>query len=175
MLKKLKPWLPFLCFILLSALCWQALTLTPHASATTLINQSLPPFQAQTLDNQRYVYHQPKQWLLIHAWSSWCPTCQKEHRFWLQLTPEQKQHLTIIGLNYKDNPNNATQWLRHHKNPYSIILSDPQGALAIHLGIIAPPETLLIDKYNKIRLIYQGPMNKAIWQQKVQPLLKAQS
>ena len=66
--------------------------------------------------------------------------------------------INIIGLNYKDNNENAKRFIKELNNPYNIILSDKDGIIAIEWGAYGVPETFLIyDK--KIIKKFIGPLN----------------
>ena len=69
-------------------------------------------------------------------------------------------NLNIIGINYKDNENNAKQFLSELGNPYTNIITDPNGINSIELGAFGVPETYLIE--NKSKLIIKkfiGPLD----------------
>ena len=74
----------------------------------------------------------------------------------------QEQSLEIIGLNYKDKRNNADSFLKKLGNPYSEILVDTKGVIAIEWGAYGVPETFLIDKNKKIIRKYIGPLNNEL-------------
>ena len=65
----------------------------------------------------------------------------------------------MIGLNYKDNKNNAQKFLDELGNPYDIILKDENGTKSIFLGAYGVPETFIIDKELNILRKYIGPIN----------------
>ena len=95
---------------------------------------------------------------LINIWASWCLPCKDEHAYLLKL--KSLNNLNIIGINYKDNENNAKQFLSELGNPYTNIITDPKGINSIEFGAFGVPETYLID--NKSKLIIQkfiGPLD----------------
>ena len=93
---------------------------------------------------------------LLNIWASWCVPCRDEHPFLLNLG--KQDNLEIIGLNYKDNTENAKKFLKELNNPYKVILTDKDGIIAIEWGAYGVPETFLIyDK--KIIKKYIGPLN----------------
>ena len=59
----------------------------------------------------------------------------------------RNKNIEIIGLNYKDNSENAKIFLKEMGNPYNIILLDNEGTISIEWGAYGVPETFLI--YNK--------------------------
>ena len=73
-----------------------------------------------------------------------------------------QKNLEIIGLNYKDNIENAKNFLKELDNPYTIILSDMDGTKAIEWGAYGVPETFLIYNKKIIKKII-GPINKTLF------------
>jgi cytochrome c biogenesis protein CcmG/thiol:disulfide interchange protein DsbE len=68
----------------------------------------------------------------------------------------------LIGINYRDNLNNAKNFINEFGNPYSQILIDPDGTLSIEFGAYGVPETFIINKNKKIIRKFIGPINKKI-------------
>ena len=75
------------------------------------------------------------------------------------------QSIKIIGLNYRDNLNNAKKFINEFGNPYTQILIDSDGTLAVEFGAYGVPETLIIDKHKKIIKKFVGPINGEIVQE----------
>ena len=94
---------------------------------------------------------------LLNIWSSWCVPCREEHIYLMELG--KKNNLNIIGLNYKDKKKNAKKFLSDLDNPYSIIILDENGTLAIEWGAFGVPETFLIHKKRILKKIV-GPLNE---------------
>jgi cytochrome c biogenesis protein CcmG/thiol:disulfide interchange protein DsbE len=65
----------------------------------------------------------------------------------------------IIGLNYKDDLNNAKKFINEMGNPYSEIIIDNDGTISIELGAYGIPETFVIDKNKIILKKFVGPIN----------------
>ena len=82
--------------------------------------------------------------------------CRDEHSLLINLSKSKK--IEIIGLNYKDNFENAKKFIDELGNPYSVILLDRDGTTSIEFGAFGVPETFLIYK-NKIIKRYIGPLN----------------
>ena len=82
--------------------------------------------------------------------------CRDEHPLLIDLGKSEK--IEIIGLNYKDNLNNAEQFINQLGNPYSTIFLDIDGTKSIEWGAFGIPETFLIHE-NKIIKRYIGPLN----------------
>ena len=53
--------------------------------------------------------------------------------------------LTVVGLNFRDEPGDAKTWLAQFGNPYDVILTDFDGRTSIDFGVYAAPESFLVD------------------------------
>lgn len=101
---------------------------------------------------------------LVNVWASWCGICKTEHAFLLEL---QKEGIPIVGLNYRDNPGAALNVLSNDGNPYSTVISDTQGKLALELGVIGTPETYLVDAEGQIVKKLLGVINESVWRKEL--------
>tara|TARA_B100000963_G_scaffold357261_1_gene379016 strand:- start:1502 stop:2020 length:519 start_codon:yes stop_codon:yes gene_type:complete len=97
------------------------------------------------------------EYYLLNIWASWCIPCKKEHKYLMDLS--KKENLKIIGQNYKDNFDNANNFLVELNNPYDLIFLDKDGTLAIEWGAYGVPETFLIKNDQIIKKII-GPLNE---------------
>ncbi len=110
-----------------------------------LIGKPVPAFEHQTLYSNRTLNQEDfkgQPWLL-NVFGSWCPSCQVEHPLVNALAQSGK--IKVVGLNWKDEPQNADAWLKRWGNPYHEILVDYEGDTAINLGVYGAPESFLID------------------------------
>ena len=93
---------------------------------------------------------------VVNIWASWCTPCREEHQFLMKL---KDMNINIIGINYKDSPKNAKNFLSLLGNPYSEVITDNDGTKSIEFGAIGVPETFIISgKKNEIRKKYIGPL-----------------
>ena len=95
---------------------------------------------------------------LINIWASWCLPCKDEHPYLINLS--KRYNLNIIGINYKDDFNNAKNFLLELGNPYREVLIDSDGVKSIEFGAIGVPETYLVNKEKKIIKKFIGPLNQ---------------
>ena len=95
------------------------------------------------------------EYYIFNIWASWCIPCRAEHSFLMNLS--KQENLKIIGLNYKDNHDNAKNFLNELENPFEVILLDNDGTVAIEWGAYGVPETFLINKSKIIKKII-GPI-----------------
>ena len=122
--------------------------------------ENIPVFTAITFFQKEKINSQnifdKNKFYLLNIWASWCVPCKDEHPLLVNLS--KNDQLEIIGLNYKDNDQNAKTFLEELVNPYKLILSDNNGTIAIEWGAYGVPETFLI--YNKkIIKKFIGPLN----------------
>ncbi|MBZ9937992.1 DsbE family thiol:disulfide interchange protein [Mesorhizobium sp. BR1-1-16] len=94
--------------------------------------------------------------MLVNVWASWCAPCRQEHPVLEQLA--QDPRLTLVGINYKDQPDNARAFLGQLGNPFSRIGADPSGRTAIDWGVYGVPESFLVDGKGVIRFKFIGPL-----------------
>lgn len=164
---RLKLFLPLAVFAVLAGFFIKGLGLDPRALPSALLEKPLPAFElpnldapGQILDNEA-VLGAPA---LVNVWATWCPSCAVEHNFLNYL--RDKEGVTIIGVNYKDNVDKARVWLTEKGNPYRFNVVDLDGRFGIDLGITGAPETYLVDANGVVQMRYQGPMDRNVWEQK---------
>ena len=95
--------------------------------------------------------------ILVNFFASWCVPCRVEHAFMQSLSNEG---IKIIGINYKDDPQQAIQWLEELGNPYSNVAIDSNGRIAIDWGVYGIPETFIVNTDNIIQYRHVGPLRK---------------
>ena len=129
----------------------------------------IPEFELKVLDNTITVNNDLLNGdYVLNVWASWCITCIIEHPY---LTSLSKNGIPVIGLNYKDEQEDAIIWLKKYGNPYQTILHDYKGNLALDLGVTGAPETFLISD-GKVVAHYPGEVNDQIWNDVFLPIIK---
>jgi cytochrome c biogenesis protein CcmG, thiol:disulfide interchange protein DsbE len=93
---------------------------------------------------------------VVNVWASWCVPCHDEAPLLMQLAENPK--LRIIGINYKDQPENARRFLGRYGNPFVAAGADPNGRAAIDWGVYGVPETFLVGRDGKIAFKLVGPI-----------------
>lgn len=94
---------------------------------------------------------------LINFWASWCLPCEVEHPYLMAL--KGKNNLLMIGINYKDNEEDAKIFIEDKGNPYDYIGRDNSGFFGIDMGITGVPETFIVDEKGVIVLRHVGPID----------------
>jgi cytochrome c biogenesis protein CcmG/thiol:disulfide interchange protein DsbE len=110
-----------------------------------------------------------KVWLL-NVWASWCVSCRQEHVYLTEFARDRS--INLMGLNYKDEPAAAMQWLERLGNPYKISISDIDGMAGLDWGVYGVPETFIIDKKGIVRHKQTGPVDPTILQTIIMPLIE---
>ncbi len=169
----LKYILPLLLFIILAVFLALGLKLDPREIPSPLINQPAPDFSLPVLENPQQTLSpkdlKGKVWLL-NVWASWCVSCRSEHPVLNEFT--RQVPVIIIGLNYKDDPQAAKQWLAELGNPYRASIMDTEGRTGIDYGVYGVPETFVIDKKGIIRFKFTGPVTMKAISETFLPLLQ---
>lgn len=154
----LKRFMPLIIFAALVALLAIGLTLNPRLVPSPLIGKPAPEFDLPLLyaegsfSNKDLIGHVT----LVNVWASWCFACRQEHETVKHLS---RNGVRVIGLNYKDETDDAKAWLARLGNPYQAIAVDRDGRIAIDWGVYGAPESFLIDKKGIIRHKVIGPLS----------------
>ncbi|WP_240789580.1 DsbE family thiol:disulfide interchange protein [Pseudooceanicola onchidii] len=105
---------------------------------------------------------------LVNYWASWCAPCRVEHP---NLTALAEEGITVLGVNYKDQPDNALGFLEELGNPYAAVGADPQGRMALNWGLYGVPETYVIDGDGNVVLRFAGPITQRVIDNDIRPAL----
>jgi len=106
---------------------------------------------------------------LINIWGSWCAACTVEHPFLMEIA--KSGEIPIYGIAWRDQPDRSIAWLERHGNPYTKIGQDPKSQAIIGLGVVAAPESFVVDKEGIIRYKVAGIITREEWREKIQPLI----
>ncbi|PSJ62070.1 DsbE family thiol:disulfide interchange protein [Pseudaminobacter soli (ex Li et al. 2025)] len=93
---------------------------------------------------------------LVNVFASWCAPCREEHPVLMALS--QDKRFDLVGMNYKDKPENARRFLGDLGNPYRAIGADEAGRTAIDWGVYGVPETFVIGRDGKVAFKHVGPI-----------------
>jgi cytochrome c biogenesis protein CcmG/thiol:disulfide interchange protein DsbE len=93
---------------------------------------------------------------LLNVWASWCVPCHDEAPLLTQLAEDAR--IRIVGINYKDQPDNARRFLGRYGNPFAAVGADQNGRASIDWGVYGVPETFLIGRDGRIAYKLVGPI-----------------
>ncbi len=163
--------MPLMIFILLCFFLLKALNHDPYFLPSAQIGKAFPTFHLPSLKGEAPFFTR-KDLLghpaLVNVWASWCPTCVAEHPMLIQLA---QSGVTIYGINYRDDTQDALHYLAEHGNPFKKIVVDAKGSLGVDLGIYGTPETFVIDAEGHILYRHVGDITQSVWLNKLKPLL----
>lgn len=106
---------------------------------------------------------------LVNYWASWCAPCRVEHP---NLEALSQEGLTIYGVNYKDQQDNAASFLEELGDPYTAIGRDEKGRMALDWGVYGVPETYVVDGNGKIILRFAGPITLRVIKNTLRPAIE---
>jgi cytochrome c biogenesis protein CcmG/thiol:disulfide interchange protein DsbE len=94
---------------------------------------------------------------LVNVFASWCGPCRVEHPVLMELS--KRGDIALVGINYKDEPENARRFLASLGVPYQAIGADRAGRASIDWGVYGVPETFVVDGKGVIRFKWVGPVS----------------
>jgi cytochrome c biogenesis protein CcmG/thiol:disulfide interchange protein DsbE len=158
--------LPLLIFIALIALFWYGLREgDPSKIPSALIGRPAPQTAVPALEGL-VAAGNPVPGLdpsgfkgkvsLVNVWASWCVPCHDEAPLLTQLA--QDKRLQLVGINYKDAPDNARRFLGRYGNPFGMVGVDGNGRAAIEWGVYGVPETFIVGRDGRILYKLVGPV-----------------
>lgn len=189
MLKKLLLFVPFLLICAFAALAFFRVQSEQNGETADIIPSALqnkraprlylpalnPPDSAETAEERPApptIFDSEKfkgRVTLVNFWGSWCPPCRAEHAFLMSLA--HNPAFDLVGVNYKDNKENALRFLGAFGNPFSMTGFDRSGRAAIDWGVYGPPESFLLDKNGIILYRFIGPLTAESFQKTLWPII----
>lgn len=168
--------LPLLVLLVLGG--WFAVSLfsgrNPAALPSALIDKPLPAFSLPALPGRAEGLANTDlggRPMLLNVFASWCVPCLAEHPVLMRLGREEG--IPIMAINYKEKvPEDGPAWLQRNGDPFTRVGADPEGRVAIDLGVYGVPETFVIDKAGRIRYRHAGPLTPQIVDSEIKPLLE---
>jgi len=137
----------------------------PNKLPSNLLNKNIPKFETQALlKDENFISSNEfgREIILVNFFATWCKPCRDEHINIKRFSNDKK--IRVIGINYKDNPKKARQWLKDLGNPYSDIPIDKNGRIAIDWGVYGIPETFVVNSNGIIKYRHVGPITETIFE-----------
>jgi cytochrome c biogenesis protein CcmG, thiol:disulfide interchange protein DsbE len=160
-MKRLFALAPLLVFAgLLAVLAYYNFHKKPKYEPDALVGHSVPALAIADLDSGGQSdlktlvsgYDRP---VLVNVFASWCAPCVAENPTLMAL---KHKGVVMIGVAWKDEPQNTLKFLAEHDNPYAHTLSDLDGRMGLELGISGVPETYVVQPDGTISDKISGPI-----------------
>jgi cytochrome c biogenesis protein CcmG, thiol:disulfide interchange protein DsbE len=164
--RRIFVYLPLLAFLMLALLFLYRLgSGDPSRIPSALIGRpvpatSLPPVEGLTRDGAPIPGITADAFkgavTLVNVWASWCVPCHDEAPLLMKLAEDQR--IRLVGINYKDQPDNARRFIGRHGNPFAAVGADTTGRASIDWGVYGVPETFLVGRDGRIAYKLVGPI-----------------
>jgi len=164
---------PVAVFVVVAGFFAYGLTLDPSEIPSVLIGKpvpefTLPPVKGRTLGLS--ASDLKSEVSLVNVFASWCSECRLEHPLLMRL--REDDIVPVLGLNYKDTPEDAREWLDSLGDPYTRTGADLDGRVAIDFGVYGVPETFVIDKLGRIAHKHIGAISADALEKEILPLVE---
>jgi cytochrome c biogenesis protein CcmG/thiol:disulfide interchange protein DsbE len=170
--------LPLILFTGLAALFWFRLGAgDPSKIPSALIGHpapqtALPPLTGLVSEGAQVPGLDPAMFKgkvsIVNVWASWCVPCHDEAPLFVELGKDKR--LQLVGINYKDAPDNARRFLGRYGNPFGVVGVDGNGRAAIEWGVYGVPETFIVGREGTIVYKLVGPVTP----ENIETVLKAE-
>jgi cytochrome c biogenesis protein CcmG/thiol:disulfide interchange protein DsbE len=107
---------------------------------------------------------------IVNIFASWCIPCRAEAPILMALS--KNTDVPIWGIDQKDKPEDALEYLKELGDPYTAIGADSDRHVSIDWGAYGAPETFIVDAEGRIRYKQAAPITQADLQDTILPLLE---
>ena len=112
------------------------------------------------------------QVVVLNFWASWCKPCQDESPLlerWHRRIRDRGA--TVLGVDILDVTGRAQDFIDEYGLTYPM-LKDKDGEGLDKFGVVAYPETFVIDRQGRIAAVARGPVDDAFMRRNVAPLVE---
>jgi cytochrome c biogenesis protein CcmG, thiol:disulfide interchange protein DsbE len=107
---------------------------------------------------------------MLNVWASWCVPCHEEAPLLMRLA--QDKRIRVVGINYKDQADNARRFLGRYGDPFAANGADENGRAAIEWGVYGVPETFLVGRDGRIAYKLVGPLSAQNFESEMKPAIE---
>ncbi len=171
--KRLVYLIPIALFLVIGVFLGIGLSLNPREVPSPLIGKPVPEFELPPVKGRNLGLSTGdlrQEVSLVNVFASWCVACREEHPLLMRLS--RSGQVAIHGLNYKDEPDDAAQWLDALGDPYTRTGSDLDGQVGIDWGVYGVPETFVVDHNGQILYKHIGPIAQRDLDEKILPIIE---
>jgi cytochrome c biogenesis protein CcmG/thiol:disulfide interchange protein DsbE len=148
-----------LLLILLAGLVWRLARPEDTAVRSALVGQPVPKLALPPavpgkpgLDSAALASGKPR---LVNLFASWCVPCIAEAPILEEL---EKRGVAIDAIAIRDRPEDISEFLTRHGDPYASIGADPTSRAQLALGSAGVPESFVVDGRGVVRYQHIGPI-----------------
>jgi cytochrome c biogenesis protein CcmG/thiol:disulfide interchange protein DsbE len=175
--RKLIAFVPLFLFLALAALFYFRLSAGDPATIPSVLigrivpDTNLPPLEGLERDGKPVPGITPALFrgtvTVVNVWASWCVPCHDEAPLLQQLS--QDKRIQIVGVDYKDVPDNARRFLGRYGNPFTATGVDASGRASIEWGVYGVPETFVVGRDGRIAFKLIGPITPDNLEKQLKP------
>ena len=165
--------IPITLFVVIAVFLGIGLSLNPREVPSPLIGKPIPEFELSPVKGGSLglsTNDLKQEVSLVNVFASWCVACREEHPLLMRLS--ETGTVDIHGLNYKDEPDDASPWLDALGDPYTRTGSDLDGHFFIDWGVYGVPETFVVDYNGQIIYKHIGPIAQKDLEEKILPIIE---
>jgi cytochrome c biogenesis protein CcmG/thiol:disulfide interchange protein DsbE len=108
---------------------------------------------------------------LVNVWASWCVPCHDEAPLLSALAEDTR--IRLVGINYKDQPDNARRFIGRYGNPFTAAGADQNGRASLEWGVYGVPETFLVGRDGRIAYKLVGEITAQNLESTLKPKIEA--
>ena len=154
--------LPIVIFVGLALVFWKGLSGDPSNLPSALIGKPAPDFSLSALEGTNIPGLTSADLKtggvsVVNIWASWCGLCREEHPVLMELA--RRTDVRLVGINNKDQPENARRFLGALGQPFAAVGADSNGRATIDWGGYGVPESFIVDGNGIIRHKHVGPLS----------------
>lgn len=176
--RQARAWLalvPVAVFAVLAVIFYRGLLGNPADVPSVLINKPVPAFTLSPIDGLDLPGLadgdlKKGEVTLVNVWASWCVPCREEHPLLMELA--SRGDVRVVGINYKDDPENARRFLVTLGIPFAAVGADPNGRAAVDWGVYGVPESFIVDGTGTIRMKWIGPLTREALTKQIIPKIE---
>ncbi len=169
-------WLPLVIFASLAGFFAMALFMErADEGSLALVGEPAPEFLLPALPPQTGVGLAYADLLagpvsIVNVWASWCGPCRVEHAQLMALS--QDSRVQVLGINYRDEPEDARAFLDELGNPFYRLGADRDGRVAFDWGVTGPPETFVVAPDGTIIAKHIGAITPEALERTIYPAIE---
>ena len=146
-----------------------------NAGVAEAVGSDAPPLSGETLAGGTWSLADRggDDVVLVNVWASWCAPCREEMPLLREVADTyDSQGLTVVGLNTKEPPEAAREFLDEIGGvPYPSVI-DEDGETAVAWGVFGMPETFVVSPDGEILAKHAGAIDREWIAENVVPALE---